>query len=408
MNILIIGGSGKAPGANSVCVRNMAQEFMVQGHRVWNISDGEDYVREPGDMDGVTLWQVPEGFYGKLLKEVTANPILFRRIWLKVVGVIRHLLLLPLYPITEPGRTLKVVKRAKKIVKENDITLVIAIYNGFANIYAGMKLKKMYGAKLKVVSYHLDLRTASVNNSALVRQYIHRHALQSLVKESQIVDKMLIPYSGKEETEKVKGLEKEKIIYVGFPVYVSDGEVKECELPFDDETINISYIGTLSEDNRNPRYVLGLLEQVSNMMSRKIMVHVWGDAGGMDAELNASPIACYHGKIDNRYVRYIMNKSDFLLNMGNAVAYDMLPSKVFGMFATGKPIINVITHPKDATLPFFEKYNHSINIKEYKKEEQKTSKVKEELELLNRTALHNTDGMFDDFKPETICNIILN
>lgn len=407
MNILIIGGDGNAPGANSVCVRNMAREFMSRGHRVWILASGNIHITTAGCLEGAELWHVPEGYYGRLLHKVNEAPTTLLRLWFKLVSIIRYILLLPLYPNTDPVRTTNVLKKALQLVEEDGIALVVAIHNSYPNIHAGIEIKKRYKDKVRVVSYHLDLRTASVNSSALVRKYIYAHALKSMVKESIEVDTILVPYSGKAETESVQGMRLDKIEYVGFPVYITDGETATCQLPFEKDTINISYIGTLSRDNRDPRYVLSLLEPVSNILGRKIKVHIWGDSGGMESELKECPIACYHGKVENRYVRHIMNHSDFLLNIGNAVAYNMLPSKVFGMFSTGKPILNVVNHTKDATLPYFERYNHSIDIREYDHNYNRPEHLAEEMIKLMSSPLRESDGLFDDFKPETICDLIL-
>ena len=100
------------------------------------------------------------------------------------------------------------------MVEENEIGLVVAIHNSYPNIHAGIVIKKRFKEKIRVVSYHLDLRTASVNSSALVRKYIYIHALKSMVKESREVDKILVPYSGKAETERVEGMSLDKIEYV--------------------------------------------------------------------------------------------------------------------------------------------------------------------------------------------------
>ena len=110
--------------------------------------------------------------------------------------------------------------------------------------------------------------------------------------------------------------------------------------------------------------------------------------------------------IDNRYVKNLMNKSDFLLNLGNAVAYTMLPSKVFGMFATGKPIINVIAHPLDATLPFFERYNFSIDVKTFERNGYDDKLMASQIESFLSTSPHTNGNLFDDFMPETICYIL--
>lgn len=407
MNILIIGGSGNAPSANSVCVRNMAQEFIRQGHKVWNLAAGDDCVNKPGDIGGAELWQIPEGWYGRYAKRILLHPSPLKRLFFKVVSAIRHLLLLFSFPITEPLRSRRLLNKARALVKEHNITLVVAIYNCYENIYSGMMLKKQYKDRIKVVSYHLDLRTANTNTSAAVRNYVHRHALRSMVEESRVVDNILIPYSGQSDAEKVEGILMDKLLFVGFPVFINEGPVEKCELPFEKGVINISYIGTLSKDNRNPRYVLKLLEQVVVQTGQKVMVHFWGNVGDAKITLEDSSIATYHGTIENRYVRFIMDNSDFLLNIGNTIAYDMLPSKVFGIFATGKPIINVITHPLDATLTYFERYNHSINLKEYSPSSEDVKILADGMKRMMDKPLRETTGLFEDFKPKTICDVIL-
>lgn len=408
MNILIIGGSGNAPSANSVCVRNMAQEFIRRGHKVWNLASGDECVSKPGEIGGAELWQVPETWYSEYAKRVSHKPTRLRMLCFKVVSAMRHLLLLITFPMAEPSRSRKVLRRARELVRKNDIRLVVAINNGYSNIWSGMMLKRQYKEDIKVVSYHLDLRTANVNTSAAVRNYVKKHALKSMVEESRVVDRILIPYSGKEDAEQVEGIALEKLHFVGFPVFIEEGKGEPCDLPFEEDVINISYIGTLSLDNRDPRYVLSLLEQVAAQTGRKVMVHVWGNVGEMENSLYESPVAIYHGTVENRYVHYIQENSDFLLNIGNAIAYSMLPSKVFGLFATGKPIINVITHPKDATLPFFERYNHSIDIREYCRSVEDANMLAKAMVQMLNTPPCDAVGLFDDFTPETICEEILN
>jgi len=407
MNILIIGGSGDAPSANSVCVKNMAQEFIRRGHNVWNLAEGDSYVRRYGNWDGITLTQVPADYHTRLARKVEKTSDMFLKAWFKIESFFRHLLILPLYPCTTISRSRTVLMRAKEIVLENDILIVVTIFNSYENIYAGIRLKQTMRKKIRVISYHLDLRTASLNSSSLIRSFVRFNATSSIVKESRVVDRMLIPYSGQKEMKKIKGLVADKVLYVGLPVYITEGEKEKCILPFEKDCINVIYIGTLSIDNRDPRPILNVIEKVSKKISKKIIVHFWGNAGGVVPVLDVSPVAVYHGTIDNKYVRYVMENADFLLNIGNSIAYDMLPSKTFGMFATGKPIINVVNHPMDATLPFFARYGHSIDLYLFDKYIDNTDILSEGIMRLEGIIKKNVDGLFDDFKPETICNLIL-
>lgn len=407
MNILIIGGRGNAPSANSVCVRNMAREFISQGHKVWNLASGDECVTRPGVIGGAELWQIPGGWYEIFTKRTEQHPTTFRLICFKIVSLIRHLALVLIFPMTDPVRSWKLLKKANDLVKDNDISLVVAIFNSYENIYSAMKLKRLYKDKMKVVSYHLDLRTSNGNTSAAVRKYVYRHVQSSIVKESEIVDKILIPYSGRIDIERMQGIKREKIKYVGFPVFIEKGGLESIILPFDKRVINISYIGSLSPENRNPFYVLSLLEKVSDKIEQKIMVHFWGGCAGLEDILAKSPVAIYHGTIENQFVRYILDSSDFLLNIGNTLTYNMMPSKVFGLFATGKPIINVINHPQDACLPFFKRYNHSIDLKEYCHSHEDFINLYDGIQNMLGQPLRDVNGLFDDFKPDTICREIL-
>ena len=408
MNILIIGGAGYSPDANSVCIRNMTKEFVSEGHKVWILSMGDDYIKNPGRIEGATLCQQPMDYYRRLTFRTSRSNLWLLHLWFRIISVLRHVALIPFYPITSPNRSRILAKKAKWIVKENDIKVAICVFNPYDNIYAGIKLKKFYKDDIKVVSYHLDLRTASLNPLFLVRDYIRKHALQSLVYESKTVDKILIPYSGEKETEEVKGIDKNKICYVGFPMYIERIEMHPCDLPFNKNDINISYIGSLSKDNRNPGPILKMIETVSILNKKRIVVHFWGSVGDAQAIIDRSQVAKYHGNVENQYVSYIMSKSDFLLNIGNALAYDMLPSKVFGMFVTGKPIINYISHPQDATIPYFERYNNSIDIKAFDFNQEEVDLLADYLNTNNTEPESTKDLLFEDFTPAYICRLILN
>ncbi|MBQ8603961.1 MAG: hypothetical protein IJ410_03850, partial [Oscillospiraceae bacterium] len=60
---------------------------------------------------------------------------------------------------------------------------------------------------------------------------------------------------------------------------------------------------------------------------------------------------------------------DMLLNIGNAIS-NMVPSKIFDYFATGKPIVNVQKIDNAPDVEYFEKYPLQITLPEYSGEMQ--------------------------------------
>ena len=57
-------------------------------------------------------------------------------------------------------------------------------------------------------------------------------------------------------------------------------------------------------------------------------------------------------------------KADILLNIGNSIS-NMVPSKIFDYFATGKPIVNVQKIENSPDMEYFEKYPLQFTLKEY-------------------------------------------
>ena len=89
------------------------------------------------------------------------------------------------------------------------------------------------------------------------------------------------------------------------------------------------------------------------------LVHIWG------TEYDAADAAQLANKMGARFVRPGMlspadadaleNSADVLVSLGNA--YDnQMPSKLFGYFATGKPVLHLAVSESDPTLPYLARY----------------------------------------------------
>ena len=118
----------------------------------------------------------------------------------------------------------------------------------------------------------------------------------------------------------------------------------------------------------------------------------------LDIERN-SDIVEHHGLIDNLEVHSLLMKSDYLLNISNAILYRLLPSKMFAMFATGKPIINIVFNPNDSSIPFFKRYGNCLFVEMWKDvKDIDLSRLKEHIYV---------NDAFDNYRPETIARLLL-
>lgn len=402
MKILILCGH-YADGrySNSICVKNLAECFARQGHNVHIIAWGEK--DEPlVEVNGVMVSYVKEPQYP-----------LYVDYYLKKGGVIGHLytiyhlvhslLILPLYPNVSSFTARRVYKQAVNIIENNGIDVVLATYTPYDGIWAGLKLKKKYGNFIKFVSYHLDLMS-SPDNEGVVKRIKIKKGKKAFEKELLFADKIMIPEGSEIAINS-------KIKEVGFPLFIKETPTASTNFEYPLDTINLTYIGSLSSSNRNPSLAIRAFELLAKETGKKVTFHIWGVLGDMDCQGIVDKSSCveYHGIADNNEVALLLAKSDVLINISNSTTYKMIPSKIFQYFAIGKPIIDFVKKEGDVSVPFFEKYPKALLIREYNQEMNEiVAALKMFIDNLERGVIVSADTLFDNYKPKTICKEILN
>lgn len=362
MNILIIGSHyASSSSANGICAQNLALEFKRQGHNVCVISTGLKDTLTPELIERVKVWTVKTEWFTQLLVKLQKGARWYHRLLLKPYWALRSLYILPRYPITQSIRLARSYNLALKIIKEENVDVVLCTCLPYEPIAVGMKLKKKLGDSIRVVTYHLDILSFPNNKDGILKAYKERRIKNAIEKELQVVDKILVPESG-------EGLfSSSKIEYSGFPAYLDITEEVKAPFEFDKKYINISFIGSLDKSNRSPRFALKLLENLANNRNLYIRISIWGNIADADTKMviNECKIAKYYGMLENRYVNDILSKSDILLNISNAVLYNLIPSKIFQLFDSNRPILNIVNHPNDLTISYFEQADGALNVMSY-------------------------------------------
>lgn len=361
MNILLIGSDYLSSlSSNGACMRNLSKEFVRRGHQVTVISSGVKDNLAGEIRDGVDVRTIKHPYFTLLdIYTQTHKGALIKYLFI-IARILHGILVFFSFPNTACRRTRRVTSMAKRLVNEQNIGLVLCTSRPTDSIYAGMSLKKTY-PELNVISYHFDI--LSSNNKSLVSRYKRKKELCLLNQELSLLNKVLIP-----ESADFKISSSNRLKYIGFPMYIPSGDVSKSVFAFKKDCINICYIGSLDKNNRNIEYCLRLIEKVNvNMDIKPLFLHIWGRL--MDPETAGLIEDCkytlYHGSLDSKDCGGVMEDSDYLLNIGNGVTFNLIPSKIFQLFASGRPIINIKRNPQDCTERYFEKYNDAITIKEY-------------------------------------------
>lgn len=400
-NILILCSAYfESTSANGVCAKNMAEEFVSNGHNVWVIATSQKSITKA--VNGVMVFGIPSGLHARSISKYQQKSGFCGRILYTAVRGFWGFLSVFSYPKNiDKSRIKKVKSLANQIIKDNDITHILATSFPYDSIEVGLQFKKIYKEKIRLVTYHFDLMFYPDNSNKLVYSFKRWRFINSFNEEIRIADRILLPESCTDE------FESNKVIKTGLPIYLTDKEIISSDVVFSDKYINICYIGSLVSPNRDPKPVVEVLEKVSVRLPKPIMLHIWGKVVGNSllSEIKRSPIVKYHGSIDNCYVQDIYMKSDFLLNIGNKIVYSLLPSKIFQYFASQKPIINFVQHPMDFSKKYFMDYGNTVFIWSYENNIDINNIVKDIQERID-TCSNNKTETFLRFTPKFLCGLV--
>lgn len=401
--ILILGGRYANPRyANSICRQNLAECLVKEGHDVYILASGYEYHGEEDELNGVWVRKIYGDHFGEILINHGKEEGLVAKMTFRLKQIWHYIAALYLYPSASNREYKQIYNNAKDIIDKYNIDTLVAMYRPFDCIKTALKLKRKYRDRLRVVTYHLDLMSEHANTVSLVVKYKRNRIMKVFNKELEIVDKLLLPGSA-------SYIDNEKVEYVDFPLYVIDNEETrndDARQFFDTGTINIAIVGSLDSQNRNPKYICDLIEQIAAVNDKNVHLHIWGTT--RDLDFNNYQHTTYHGMADVKDVPRILQQSDFLLNIGNKLTARMIPSKIFQMFAAKRPIIFCVSSSHDKSIPYFKRYGYTCFVEEFEHEfNEDIVHVNDFIKENYKKVIDVDDQLFEKSTPKYICAKIL-
>ena len=390
--------------ANGICIKNVANEMVTRGIKVIVISDR--FNGEPGDeiINNVEVKKIPVAF-SKAIQKSIHDKQGFLKYACSVINSMKKAISIIFYPDISPLRSRRLYMYSREIIEKEKINHILCVYRPYDTIKAGLLLKQKYKNKITLTTYHLDVLTSSNNKNGLISSIKKNKGRKAFLKETRTVDKMILPLSEKKDERFNRG--DLNIAYADFPLFVVQKETK-CELPYDDKCISLVYIGSLDKKNRNPIPLVELLEQIIQTRGLKIKVYIWGS---IEKEL-AKELATYkfvgqYGIISNKFVPYAYKKANILINISNSITADMVPSKIFQLFSTGKPIINYVFDENDVSLPYFTEYRHSFNVLKMTRKENTLSELADYISYEKNMNYRIDEALFKYATPQYLVDEIV-
>lgn len=402
-NILIMGSSFlPKPTANGVCLINIAREYIKKGCNVFCIAAQDEGQAEYEVLEGIHIYRVKKAWFSSF-HDKYSNGGKISKTFEKAVHLIRNVCIIPFFPNVSPVRAGKVYALAEKLINEKQIDTVIASFNPYEMIHAVLRLKKKFGSRVYCTAYYLDYLRINKYSSA-ARILYNRKCARAQKKDIRYLDRVIIPITSKEEFEKQYGIHP-NVDYLELPVYVNEAPVQMDSLPFTADTLNMAFVGSLNTWNRSPERLLKLLNAAREKYPN-LKLHVWGNITNTGDILGQYPFVEYHGYTESKYIPTILKNADWVVNISNERDYHLVPSKIFQLFASGKPVLNYMFNRADVSIPYFEKYKNTYTVYDDLADDKETvEKLAAALEKEWPTV--NADAEFIENTPEYVAERLI-
>lgn len=380
--------------ANGVCVYHLAIE-LSKNNNVYVFCNRNINEKKYELIDGIQVYRVNSTLLNKFKVLVQEKPkskiIKIIYYFVRFISEIKDILLIPMYPNVSLLRSHIVYKKFKKVNNEVKFNILIGSFKPYESIYTSFKVKKIF-PDIKVITYYLDV-LKGIPKPKFMSESLWKLKLNKLeVKEHNLVDGILLPDSSKNMNLYKEFINSNKIKYVDFPLFISK-EINKVpiikpDIVFDKEKINIVFTGLVDVVNRNPKYLLEVLSNIK-IANKEIKVHFFGKPNRVmddikEYNIDKPGFVEVHGQVPYSDVEYYLKNANILINISNKVTPEMIPSKIFLMFSTGKPIINLINNKNDLSKVYFEKYPLAHFVNEDLKQD-----LEKDMELLERFIIEN-------------------
>lgn len=399
-------------GANGLITESIVKVLKQKGFSISIISIMSDDDESDYDIiNGVEIFRVQKSKYSKFLANRTNDHNLlnmFKNQFQLIKRRFFNLINIYKFPDFDNKQTNQIISLTRKIVNEKKIDIVMAVNKPYSNISALINIKKLT-KEIDTVALFLD-PLESINKPKILPFSLYNFLIQQ--RYAKIVSKVnivLLPINIKTKMKEMFYFNKLNFFeYPSLNVLDFNG----IKLPFkESRNINITYAGTLDNNYRSPINFLTSMEKV-NSSGTEIDINIYGKNNTNDIFSLFSELSIHlHGYSSRLSIINAYNQSDFLINIGNLETYSV-PSKIFELFSTGKPIINYVKSINDYSLRYFEKYPLKFNFYEWKDFDEQVIELKEFIyenrkktvkpEIINKLFIENTP----DFLVEKIVTLV--
>ena len=263
------------------------------------------------------------------------------------------------------GWVIPAVRAARQMCKKNDYDWIVSVSHPFSGHVVGM-LTKAQAPQSKwfvdISDPYSMMKEPSPNNRlfyAWLSRVIEGRVIAGADAISVTTDSTLRLY----EDEFLASIGKICVI----PPLLSISGLDRPSTRQADGAIRLVFVGTLYRKLRSPKYLLACVSALQATLPKlRLELHFYGAVNDCGDDLTSCPKALrsclfVHGMVTRDKVVQAMKDSDVLVNIGND-SESQLASKVIEYMAIGKPILNLVSIARDASISALADYPSTLTI----------------------------------------------
>ena len=347
--------------ANTVCIKRIIKEFPNMKD-VYAVTYNNTC---PKNDLGVAELQLPLRPWDKL--SLNASKGENRKIiplFLKVLLILKRLLMLPIWPVYSLSCAYHFYKSASTVIKEKQITHVIAVCYPGDTLLAMCLLKLRYGESIKTIMYPLDVFVCGKYDGFSVENKLSSFFSFIFSNICAIFsDKIIVLENAIDCYEKRLKHHKHKFEICGLPLIHGYESLKHIQKG---ESIHFVYGGNVIKSIRNPDYLFKILNDYCRLMNENISIDICGSINKKllnEFILKYNSIKFnYFGWVPEEELSNAICNAKAVISVGNSVEH-LIPSKIFKYMSLKKPIIHLNFIDDDPCLPYLNKYGHTFFVK---------------------------------------------
>lgn len=351
------------PDPSGQIVSYLADSLRKKGHFVDIIARVSTTVSTTNCIERESIFQLKTTYWDRLSQRIhNGKTNIALKTWYFIIKYARKVYLalnIVKFPDSEPSITKEIIRLFENELLENEYDCVIGFFRPYSGLAAATAIKNKT-TKTKEIAYYLDL-VEPRDCPKLMSQKIYNTLVirgdKYIFENSELI---ILPVSAKKVLNPLYAEYEKKIIYCEFPTFIQSAY---SQLRLAKETNNgivLLFAGTLDSNFRNPLKLLYLFNDIAARSPQKVITLKFYGGGDcfdiIDKYEHCGNLHIeQHGLVKKEIINCEMAKANFLINLANTYSA-IVPSKIFELFASCKPIINVVSGNNDGSEDYFSKY----------------------------------------------------